>query len=290
MTTDPDRPNPIGVSYDLWLVSYPKSGNTWLRFVVFYLSCGRSPRNSRELDHLINSRLPAMRSAGPVIKKSHATRDMLARELRSDSRVIYIRRHPLDVMQSAFHYGVLTGELENRDHPGRDAWIARYLEHAGNPLWTTPKIPAGDWGRNVEGWSEGGPWRQLDLSYEGSVRDPRKLVEAIAEFLDLGLAGPEIDACLSATSFETLRAFEEDEIARAVREGATQGRFTYARRFERVMAGERFFRSGRAGAYLETFTHDEIERAWDVFGPAAERVGYSLSVPDDRQAPGVARA
>ena len=111
----------------IWLVSYPKSGNTWFRFVIFYLFHGRLPSSSSELDIGFNSKLP-VRTADWA-KKSHAQFDPLKPHLQPTDRIIYVYRHPLDVLQSALNYALLNDEISD-GADDRQKWINRYIENS----------------------------------------------------------------------------------------------------------------------------------------------------------------
>lgn len=265
-----------GTGQDLALASYPKSGNTWLRFIVFCLLHRRAPKDSFEIDRLIDSDVAKLGEGRGVIKKTHYGRDALAPRLGPDSRVIYVYRHPLDVMQSALHYATLTGELPApTSQADRDAWVARYIAHGGNPLWHGSPYFTGGWGENVDGWLSGGPWRLLVLKYEDLIDNPRREVAKVAEFLGVDVSGGLVEACVAATSFTELKAFEEREIDRATATGKTEGRFTDRTRRSALATGARFFRTGRAGSYADVFTPEEIDAAWRAFSPQSERLGYA---------------
>ena len=260
----------------VWLISYPKSGNTWLRFIVFHLVNGRLPESSKELDGQINSHVKNSRQIGAALKKSHGTSAHVESYQHPENRTIYMYRHPLDVMQSALNYARLTGEFADPapDRAAIDAWIARYIAHAGHPLWREAPYCAGSWVENVESWSALAPEKGTILSYETALADPEAAVTRIAGSLSIALDPDALAACVAATSFDGLRAFEQNEIAQADRVGAPQGRFSHAMRQPALKEGLRFFNVGRAGTYRTVFTEAQIEAAWHVFAPVAERLGY----------------
>lgn len=253
----------------LWLVTYPKSGNTWLRFVTFHVLMDRAPASSRELDAMINTRF-ALPESGPLIKKSHATREALSDAMGKGTRVIYMHRHPLDVMQSALNYALLTGEIVAAD---RDGWVDAFLRRGGNPLWIAEPFSAGTWAENVLSW-KAAPGA-LMLSYERCLSKPRKMVRLIADYLGKPMKSAALDAAADATSFTSLRAFETREIEKLHATGAAQGRFTGLERQPALEEGRRFFNRGTVGSYREVFGASELKRAWRVFRPVAEALGYT---------------
>ena len=254
-----------------WLVSYPKSGNTWFRFIIFHLVHGRLPENSRELDEFLNSR-PRLRPTDRF-KKSHANVSTLSAKLEPQDKVIYIHRHPLDVLQSAANYAVLTGEISIDDRP---QWIDAYIENGGHPLWFLPPFEAGPWSENISGWvsSEAAP--TLIISYEAALSDPLQEIRRLAKFLSFDLDEATLLACAERTTFEALRAFEESELNAARKDNEPKGRFSDRRRLEAADDGVRFFNKGSADAWRDTLDKQQAQKAWTRFKDVAELLGYSI--------------
>ena len=261
----------------LWIASYPKSGNTWLRFVIFHLGAGRVPYSSKELDSVLNSDFHETSGQNPLLKKTHASIANLSAFHSTTNRAIYIHRHPLDVMQSALNYAALTGEMTAANLSKADDWVDSFIANDGHPLWTknAPYL-AGTWIENVEGWMQEQPFPVLRLIYEDGLGDPVRMIERIANFLEMESSRAEIRRCAEETSFEALKRFEDDEISAALAAGKSQGRFTAGKRLAALRGGVRFFNSGRANSFRTAFRPDQIERAWKVFGPTAGRLGYTL--------------
>lgn len=108
---------------DTFLASYPRSGNTWLRTVIFHASVGRAPKNLAEVDlgvpdeHAPPPRrkmLMAAQKLNEAIVKTHQP----YRSTASYRKVIYIIRDPRDVIPSYFRYlrrkgAVSEDEFEN---------------------------------------------------------------------------------------------------------------------------------------------------------------------------------
>jgi aryl sulfotransferase len=273
-----------------WLASYPKSGNTWLRFIVFHLVHDRMPVSSAELDGFLGSRVPAAFAEAPlccrarrpdvvpvrgnkaIFCKTHATAAALAPLEPRTARAIYVHRHPLGVLQSSLNYARLTGELELDMTP--DAWIDSFIENAGNPLWKTLEFAAGSWADNIRSWRDVSEFPVLFVSYEATLADPAGIIAQVANFLGAGVSGKSQQACAAATSFQALKDFEEREVEKARESGAPQGRFTVKNRKQAVESGVRFFNRGSADSFRNVLSADQIARAWKTFGAVAETLGY----------------
>lgn len=259
----------------LWLLSYPKSGNTWLRFITFYLKMGRMPTDSQEIDRMTGSWRAPGADVRPIVK-SHAQPDALRDLIGEKDTAIYLHRHPLDVMQSALNYAFLNGEIDRSDPRARDRWIGDYVENRGNPIWFQPRFAAGCWTNHVKNWLAPQRIPMLTLSYDAAIQDPLGAVRAISDFLRLETGEQALRDCVAATSFASLKSFEEKEIERATILGRGQGRYTAGIRTAGLAAGHRFFSKGRKGSYRDALREDEIDAAWAVFRETAEPLGYRV--------------
>ncbi len=258
----------------IWLASYPKSGNTWFRFVLFHLHHARMPENSRELDNFISSKIPAEESGAMHFCKTHASFHRLAQWRDRSNKAIYIYRHPLDVMQSALNYAHLTGELE--DGVNEAVWIENYLSAGGNPLWQCQPYDSENWNQNVQSWLSAADFPVLLIGYEQALIDPEITVARISEFLALHASHKNQARCALETSFTKLKEFEENELKRAISDGVPQGRFSTEARLKSSRSGVRFFNKGTSGNYQDLFTPSQCERAWANFSSVATKLNYSI--------------
>jgi len=130
------------LSSDVYIVSYPKSGNTWLRYIlskciVEYLQLNRSVNwfNLQEFipDVEVSQFLPlnTYGSSLPRIIKSHDSYN------KHYKRVIYLVRNPLDVMESFYNYENNFEKFSEADfvksQKGVASWINHFKSWSNNP-------------------------------------------------------------------------------------------------------------------------------------------------------------
>ncbi len=267
----------------VWLASYPKSGNTWVRYVLHVLMGSQSanlnrlgtssvgdasvdwyrPLLRRPLEESSDEDVARVRpyairrmaasQPGLVFVKTHnalvahAGNPMIDTALTSGA--IYIVRNPLDVAIS------LAGFLSKTLDEAVDE-----ITRAGAVMPSSDRFAYqyfGSWSEHVESWTRR-PMRQLHvMRYEDMLEKPHETFAALARFLLLRAAPGEIDAAITAASFDKLRK-EEEEAGFA----------------EKPDSAERFFREGKAGQWKTRLSPAQIDRIVGAFEPQMARFGY----------------
>ncbi|PYV73607.1 MAG: hypothetical protein DMG97_10925 [Acidobacteria bacterium] len=145
---------------DTFIISYPRSGSTWSRFLVSNLLHPDIEVSFANIDELLpatssRSRRALKRMPRPRIIKSHNYFDHRYRN------VIYIVRDPRDVVLSEYRF-ILKGRGIEDNYP-IDAFVARFLKGEVSTY--------GSWKQNVGTWiaARGGSERFLLLRYEDLV-------------------------------------------------------------------------------------------------------------------------
>ena len=187
---------------DTFLVSYPKSGNTWTRFLIANLLHPDHPVTLVTADRLIpgvdgHSQEHLDHLPRPRVIKSHYPFDPQYK------RVIYIVRDPRDVVLSQYHYQRKRRVLPD-DYP-LESFVPRFI--AGDVC------PYGSWADNVCSWLA----TRMDdpgflcFRYEDLKRDTELYVAKLARFLevtpDLGL----IRQAIELSSVKRMRELEKAE-------------------------------------------------------------------------------
>jgi sulfotransferase family protein len=241
---------------DIFLVSYPRSGNTWTRFLIGNLVHHDDAVTFTNLerkvpDIYINSRVRLQRMNRPRILKSHEPFDPRYK------RVIYIVRDPRDVAISSYHFHIKYRLIEE-GYP-----VEKYVSEWVAGMWW----PHGSWGQHTLTWllTRRKSVGFLMLRYEDILADPFEQLRRSAEFLGLPTDGKRIARAVELSSAARMRVLERK-----------QSRLW--RGTKRSRQDKPFVRSGKSGGWrseLPPVSVAEIEAAW---GPVLHLLGYPLTV------------
>jgi Sulfotransferase domain len=190
---------------DTFIVSYPKSGNTWTRFLIGNLvhpegadfsNINRVVPDPEDLSKRYLKRLPR-----PRILKSHRPFDPRYK------RVICIVRDPRDVALSEYYFDVKRMAIEE-GYP-MERFVARFVAGDVNH-------EAGSWGENVGSWMaarlNNKNFRSgknfLLLRYEDLVADPKRELASISRFLGIAATPERLEEAVERSSAERMRKLE----------------------------------------------------------------------------------
>ena len=241
---------------DTFLVSYPRSGNTWTRFLIANLIHPATTVSFANIERLIpdceaHSSRYMKRVPRPRVIKSHEYFD------HRYPRVIYVVRDPRDVALSYYDFQRKYRQISD-DFP-----ITRYVDnfvagHLGSSDW-------GTWAENVGSWlvrSERAGF--LLLRYEDLQARPVQELTKIAAFFSLVPAPELLNAAIERSSAQRMRELERSQTSEWVA--------TKDKRQDIPFVGTAAAGGWKSRLPLESVT--EIEAAW---GPLMRRLGYSLT-------------
>jgi hypothetical protein len=237
---------------DTFVVSYPKSGNTWIRFLIgniYHRSETITFSNIEEKvpDIYHHSDRSLLKLPRPRILKSHESYD--ARY----PRVIYVVRDPRDVVVSYYHYLIKMRAIDESYPMGR--FVEQFI--AGEWDW------CGSWRGNVESWLQGSSANDdfLLLRYEDMLSSTFEAVERIALFLGKELSEQDIQLAIDASSFDRMRSLEQED----------------AGEWKAIRSGRRdkpFMRSGKAEGWRSTLAPEHADRIRTEWGDLMQRLKY----------------
>lgn len=261
-----------------FLVSFPKSGNTWTRFLIGNLTHPDEPVTFANVDRIVpDIHGMAVRNVRtllpPRVLKSHESFDPRYR------RIIYIVRDPRDVAVSSYHFA----------RKGRHIADSLPLQTYVSTIFLRVGHTYGNWGEHVRSWlvnpsnvsrmlrrqnfstrhiPELGPpvhGRRLSvLRYEDLLENTEQELTKVAEFMGLKASLEQITRAVKSSSLGKMKQLEQKQ---SHLWGSTkEGRKDIS-----------FVREGRSGQWKESLSAmsvAEIESAW---GYLMETLGYELT-------------
>jgi Sulfotransferase domain len=242
---------------DTFIVSYPRSGNTWTRFLIANLLFPTIPVTFANIEHLIpdtssQSNRALKRTPRPRFIKSHQYFDP------HYPRVLYVVRDPRDLVLSYYNFQRKYRQIAD-DYP-----IANYVDDFVNG-----RLISADWGtwdENVASWIYTRQNRSsfLLLRYEDMKGDTEHELRRIAAFLGLE-AGPErVQQAIAASSPERMRSLER----------AQSDKWVATKRHRKDIPFVGPAQSGRWQSNLPKPLVAKIESGW---GDLMSTLGYQLA-------------
>lgn len=233
--------NSVGVlADDTMIVSYPRSGNTWMRFLLANLSYPDETVSLTTVGRLVpdiylDSAAEISRIPSPRLMKSHEPFDSRYQ------RVIYLVRDPRDVVVSNFHYCLRMGWVPKQTT--LSSFLTRFLEN-GWPRY-------GTWGEHVGSWigARGGGANNEDflvVRYEDLTANPQTELIRMAEFTNLPSDAESVGRAVDQSVFERMRR-DEELVSVAWQEQSAVNR------------DETFVRSGLVGEGAKRLRKSEIQ-------------------------------
>lgn len=191
----------------VWLASYPKSGNTWVRFMLYAAIFG-PPKNSLD----VSKKIPDIHrpmpfdipASGTIQIKTHFELNENHPKLTDTSKAIHIIRNPRDVMLSAINYRTLTNDSSSELQ--KDLVIKSFLNEKGDPHWKTSGF--GTWASHARSWRNATGFPVLPIRYEDLKANPHAQLESMLQFLDIQRTQEQINEAVVASSFDFMRALE----------------------------------------------------------------------------------
>ncbi len=266
----------------IWLASFPKSGNTWMRSFLaqymmppgkapdinhlrefttgdvrrdFYEAASGGTYSASNLEEWLEIRPKALRliaasKTGHHFVKTHCQavnyrgHDLIPAEVTAAA--IYIMRNPFDLAPSFARH--LSLDL--------DETIARMAD--GNSIMGTENgiyEALGRWDDHVNNWTSAPGLPLYVVRYEDMLAKPGKTFNTLlTKFLRIDVDKPKLARAVKATSFSAMQK-QEKELGF----------------FEKPKGMDSFFAKGRAGAWREDLTSAQVARIREEFMPMLEK-------------------
>lgn len=227
---------------DVMLTSYPKSGNTWARFLIGNLISDKGV-NFANVESIVpdiyrHDQAYLLSIKRPRILKSHES------FCPSYKRVIYIVRDPRDVAVSYYFHQIKFRNIEKS--VSLDSYVESFI--VGEP------DRFGSWGENVGSWLGA---RQKDdgfllVRYEDLLLNPINEMKTIADFFRIDKTEQKLQQIVDMSSLTNMKEMER-----------ISGKHWEA--LKKTRNDMAFVRSGKSGGWKELLSKNsstKIVRAW----------------------------
>ena len=271
---------------DIFLVSFPKSGNTWIRFLLGNLMSPDKPVGFADIESVVPDiavypRADFREIKRPRLIKSHDCFDPRYR------RVIYIIRDPRDVAVSLYYYAKKVKNID--DSFSLEAFVKRMLvpgrsyngtwgEHAGSWLanatniahFCLPNNGVGAHSADLAHAQTGAPGARghgrefLLVRYEDLLEDAHAGLRRIAQFLGLETSTELIEQAVQRSAADSMRKLESAQNLQWATTRETRKDIPFVRKAK----------SGQWRTALSADSIAEIESAW---GHLMRLTGYELA-------------
>lgn len=228
---------------DVFIVSYPKSGNTWLRFLIANLL-----KQEEEINfHTIHNYVPEVGRQEEIIEtlerprilKSHAP------HIPEYSKVIYLIRDGRDVYVSYYFHKL------NQLPSG--CTFREFLKREDHYPCT--------WGEHISSWLfRLSPSNLLLVRYEDLIHDCPKQLKHIANYLGVERTGNQLSLAIEKSSFDNMRRIELEK-----------------GRLYKDQGPKIFMRKGKSGDWKDFFGQDEKTVFKSREGNILIKLGYEIN-------------
>ncbi|KAF4358234.1 hypothetical protein G4B88_030538 [Cannabis sativa] len=251
---------------DIIIASKPKSGTTWLKALLFSIvnrantTLANTPLLSSNPHELVpffefnlytrNQKNPPLikNISSPRLFSTHIPYDSLPKSItKSQCRIIYICRNPLDTIISHWHFANQADDSDHLDHCSSKWTLEEFVdaycngEEVYGPFWSHI---LGYWKQSVEN-----PQKVMFFKYEELKKDTKTQVKRLAEFVGFPFSLEEealgiVDEILKLCSLKNLKELDVNKHGK----------------FMPYFENKSYFRKGEVGDWINHLNSATVER------------------------------
>jgi hypothetical protein len=191
----------FGANKDIYLASYPRSGNTWIRVLLGFLYFKDASINSL-ID--LQQYIPDEHYTGSTKYKKYKIDNAFQIvkthnqfNAKKYKKAIYMYRNPLDVAWSYYNFLADTKAI---DPTNVQLFVENFLDG---------KIGFGCWEDNVRSWI--GRKQVLVLAYEDIVKEPAENIKKICHFIGVLKSEDEVITAMNKATPLVVKKITDDE-------------------------------------------------------------------------------
>lgn len=241
---------------DVFVVSYPRSGNTWTRFLIANLVYPAENVSFTNIERLIpdtssQSNRALKRTPRPRIIKTHQYFDHRYRKM------IYIVRDPRDVALSMYNFQRKYRQIAD-DYPLQSS-VDDFVR--GNLI----SADWGSWGENVASWvyTRSDSKDFLLLRYEDMIADTSRELARIARHLGIEASSDRLQSVIDRSSADRMRELEKQE----------ENQWVATKKHRKDIP---FVGVAKAGGWRTNLPQSCVEQIESAWGDLMIRLGYEL--------------
>ncbi|HXW99630.1 MAG TPA: sulfotransferase domain-containing protein [Candidatus Acidoferrales bacterium] len=255
---------------DVFMASYPRSGSTWLRFMLFEILSGEEPGFRKLEDRLPEiqhqrGKAPILPNGGRLIKTHE--------QYRSDyKRAIFLVRDVRDVLLSGYARAVEVGIADLVSKGDLDSFLMAFLQGSA--------LQMGSWQEHSRSYLDSPLAKNgnlLVVKYEELRKNPEPRLRQILEFVGIT---PNMQIIRKAIEDNTLAQMRKKE------DNARKAGETSILLSPHKSAGEdgRFVRKGSVGGWRSKLSDAQIRLVDEYAGEIMDRLGYERGVSEEQPA------
>ncbi|HVA98846.1 MAG TPA: sulfotransferase domain-containing protein [Bacteroidia bacterium] len=237
----------------IYIVSYPRSGNTWMRFLIAnYFADTEAEFDNDSLPKLIpdihiNPQDIDSAILKPKFIKSHFP------SLKEYNNVIYLVRDGRDVAVSYYFY-----ELGTKTIPS-DTDFKTYLKK----YFLLGKSPFGSWANHIEAIKSQKNYRICFIKYEDLLKDPERKLKEMLLFFNIPTNEEKIKKAVNCSKFDVMQAKYEKY------KSSSSGEMD-------KIHPDKFIRNGKTEDWKNYFDEQILQEFYEVNGKTLQSYGYIL--------------